>query len=82
MMVSWISAPPATPCNARPVIKTDILGAVAQTIELTKNHATDTKRMGFLPQMSDNLALEIVSTVQRLWCPVHKPDRCRGGIGK
>jgi hypothetical protein len=40
-----------------------MLGAVAHMIELTKNHATDTKRMSFLPQMSDNLALGDVSKV-------------------
>lgn len=34
-----------------------MLGAVAHMIELTKNQATDTKRMSFLPQMSDSLAL-------------------------
>jgi hypothetical protein len=30
---------------------------VAQMMELTKNHATDTKRMSFRPQISDSFAL-------------------------
>lgn len=60
MIVTWIKAPPAIPWRARPAIKTPILGAVAHMIELTKNHATDTKRIGFLPQMSDSLALIMV----------------------
>jgi hypothetical protein len=34
-----------------------MLGAVAHMIELTKNQATDTRRMSFLPQMSDSFAL-------------------------
>lgn len=56
MVVNWINPPPATPCNALPTIKTCILGAVAQTIELTKNHATAASNNGLRPQMSDSFA--------------------------
>jgi hypothetical protein len=42
-----------------------MLGAVAQMIELTKNQATDTRRMSFLPQISDSFALGGVRGVYR-----------------
>jgi hypothetical protein len=81
MMVTWISAPPPTPWSARPAIRTDMLGAVAHMMELTKNHATDTNRMSFLPQMSDNLALGemLVKCVLRRFGYI--PDRRGGSIG-
>jgi hypothetical protein len=50
-------------------------------MELTKNHATDTNRMSFLPQMSDNLALGemLVKCVLRRFGYI--PDRRGGSIG-
>lgn len=56
ILVSWINPPPAIPCNALPAINMPISTAVAQMIELTKNHATAANSIGFRPQMSDNFA--------------------------
>lgn len=56
MFVSWIRAPPATPCRARPAIRVPISLAVAQMMELTKNQATAVSNTILRPHMSDNLA--------------------------
>lgn len=41
------------PCSARPATSTVIEGAVAQIILVTKNHATEKSKMGFLPHISE-----------------------------
>jgi len=56
IMVNCISEPPAMPCRALPTISTVISGAFAHIIELTKNHATEIKRIGLRPQISESLA--------------------------
>jgi hypothetical protein len=56
MVVTCMSAPPAVPCKARPAMRIDMLEAVAQMIELAKNHATATNKTGLRPQMSESLA--------------------------
>ena len=51
-----INPPPAVPWNARPMINSCIVFAVAQTAELAKKMASAANMMGLRPQMSDNLA--------------------------
>lgn len=56
MLTSWINPPPAVPCKARPAMSIFMFTALAQMIELTKNHATAVRSSGFLPHMSDSFA--------------------------
>lgn len=73
MFVNWIKPPPATPCSARPAMSVPMSFAVAQIIELTKNHATAASNIGLRPQMSDILARmgEAAALASRYAPPIH-----------
>lgn len=53
---SKINPPPAVPWNARPMINSCIVFAVAQTAELTKKRARAASVMSLRPQMSESEA--------------------------
>lgn len=48
-------APPPTPCNARPMIKTMMDGAMAQIIEATKKVAMQKSMVSRWPKMEEIL---------------------------
>ena len=73
MILSWINPPPAVPWRARPASSIDILIAAAQMIDPTKNHATASNNIGFLPHISLSLAQigALAAFAKRYAPPIH-----------